>query len=46
MTHNERAVRLYRKMGFIIEGTTREDLYVDGHYVDQYLMGKLLPPLP
>jgi RimJ/RimL family protein N-acetyltransferase len=45
MTHNERAVRLYRKMGFIIEGTTREDLFVDGRYVDQYLMGKLLPPL-
>ncbi|UNO50900.1 GNAT family N-acetyltransferase [Alicyclobacillus acidoterrestris] len=42
MTHNEAAIGLYRKMGFQIEGTARETLFVDGRYVDEYWMAKLL----
>jgi RimJ/RimL family protein N-acetyltransferase len=42
MTHNERAIRLYRRLGFEIEGTKRDSLWVDGSYVDEYCMSKLL----
>lgn len=42
MTHNERAVRLYKKMGFKIEGLKEKSLIVDGKYVDEYYMGKIL----
>lgn len=42
MTHNAAAVALYRKMGFEVEGTARDTLLVDGRYVDEYLMAKLL----
>ncbi len=42
MVHNERAIALYKKMGFEIEGTERHALLVDSTYVDEYLMAKLL----
>lgn len=42
MAHNHRAVHLYQKMGFEIEGTKRDSLCVDGVYVDEYAMAKLL----
>ena len=42
MTHNERALRLYKKMGFKIEGLKEKSLIVDGKYVDEYYMGKIL----
>ena len=42
MCHNERAVHLYQKMGFEIEGTKRDSLQVDGRYIDEYYMAKLL----
>lgn len=42
MCHNERAVHLYQKMGFEIEGIKRDSLQVDGRYVDEYYMAKLL----
>jgi RimJ/RimL family protein N-acetyltransferase len=42
MKHNTRGVGLYQKMGFEIEGTKRDSLLVDGKYVDEYYMGKLL----
>lgn len=42
MTHNKAAIALYGKMGFEIEGTARETLFVDGRYVDEYLMAKLI----
>lgn len=44
MTHNERAVRLYQKMGFEIEGLRRRSLFVDGEYIDEYAMSKLIFP--
>jgi RimJ/RimL family protein N-acetyltransferase len=43
MTHNERAIALYRRMGFEIEGTKRETLRVGGRWVDEYEMAKLYP---
>jgi RimJ/RimL family protein N-acetyltransferase len=42
MAHNERAISLYRKMGFETEGTKRHSLSVNGAYVDEYYMAKLL----
>jgi RimJ/RimL family protein N-acetyltransferase len=42
MTHNAAAVALYRKMGFQVEGTHTHALCVDGRYVDEYCMAKLL----
>ena len=37
-TSNDRAVSLYRKFGFEIEGTRRSSLLVDGVFKDEYLM--------
>jgi RimJ/RimL family protein N-acetyltransferase len=42
MTHNTAGIALYRKMGFEIEGTRKHSLLVDGRYVDEYAMAKLL----
>lgn len=42
MTHNAAGVALYKKMGFEVEGTKRDSLLVDGQYVDEYYMAKLL----
>lgn len=42
MCHNERAVHLYQKMGFEIEGVKRDSLQVDGRYVDEYYMARIL----
>ncbi len=41
MTHNLRGIALYKKMGFEIEGTAKDQLKVDGAYVDLYTMAKL-----
>jgi len=38
---NERARSAFEKAGFIIEGTLSEDRWVDGRYVDVYLLGKI-----
>lgn len=40
-TDNEPAVRLYKKFGFVIEGTLRCFAFRDGQYVDAYTMGRL-----
>jgi RimJ/RimL family protein N-acetyltransferase len=42
MTHNERGIALYKKMGFEIEGTKKASICVNGNYVDEYLMSKIL----
>ncbi|MNO50306.1 putative acetyltransferase YhhY [compost metagenome] len=42
MTHNERAIALYLKNGFEIEGTKRKSLVIDGQWVDEYYMSKIL----
>ena len=42
MVHNEAGLALYKKKGFEIEGTKRDSLLVNGKYVDEYYMAKLL----
>lgn len=39
---NERAIRLYAHAGFAREGTKRDSLMIDGSYVDEIYMSKLL----
>jgi RimJ/RimL family protein N-acetyltransferase len=39
---NQRAVSLYRKMGFEQEGIKQHSLLINGKYVDEYYMAKLL----
>lgn len=46
MKHNERAVALYRKVGFVVEGELTDSLRVGGSYVDELAMAKLLNPIP
>lgn len=42
MTHNERAVGLYTKLGYRVEGTRKAALLVDDRLVDELWMAKLL----
>jgi RimJ/RimL family protein N-acetyltransferase len=42
MTRNHAAVALYQKHGFEIEGTMRRTMFIDGDYIDEYVMAKLL----
>lgn len=39
---NKPAIALYQKMGFEIEGIKRDSLIINGHYVDEYYMSKLI----
>ena len=41
---NERAIRAYARAGFVREGTRRDSLMIDGSYVDEIYMSKLLSP--
>lgn len=38
---NVSAIKLYEKMGFSIEGTKKKTMYVNGKYVDEYMMSKI-----
>lgn len=38
---NKLAIKLYEKMGFSIEGTKKKTMYVNGKYVDEYMMSKI-----
>jgi len=40
-TDNEPAIKLYRKFGFTIEGTSVNYAFRDGQFVDVYLMARL-----
>lgn len=42
MVRNHAGVALYQKMGFLIEGTKKSSLKVDGEYIDEYYMAKLI----
>lgn len=38
--NNSRAINLYKKIGFEIEGTMKNSLIVDGEYIHRYIMAK------
>lgn len=40
-TDNAPAIRLYRKFGFVVEGTRRKDAFREGKYVDTLAMARL-----
>lgn len=42
MISNEAGVHLYKKMGFEIEGIKKDSMKVNGTYVDEYYMSKIL----
>jgi RimJ/RimL family protein N-acetyltransferase len=42
MVHNHAAYALYTRMGFTVEGRRQRSLMVDGAFVDEYSMAKLL----
>lgn len=42
MSHNERAIRLYQKMGFKVEGIKQDSLFANGQYVDEYYVARIL----
>jgi putative acetyltransferase len=42
-TDNLAAVALYRKFGFVVEGTCRAHAFRDGRYCDTYAMARLHP---
>ena len=39
---NEHAIKLYKNMGFEVEGIKRDSLLIDGQYVNEIYMAKLL----
>jgi RimJ/RimL family protein N-acetyltransferase len=38
---NPRALRVYERVGFKVEGTRRRSQFVGGRYVDSFVMGLL-----
>lgn len=45
VTTNAAAIALYRKAGFVVEGTLKATAILDGHPLDELQMGKLLGPI-
>ena len=45
-TDNDAGIRLYKKFGFVIEGTHVDFAFRDGAYVDAYAMARLRPQSP
>jgi len=39
-SNNERAIHVYKKLGFNIEGTLKEQLFRNGKYIDEHIMAK------
>jgi RimJ/RimL family protein N-acetyltransferase len=42
MTHNHRAIELYRRMGFSVEGRRPECLLINGQFIDEFYMALVL----
>jgi RimJ/RimL family protein N-acetyltransferase len=38
-TDNQRAILLYKRKGFVIEGTIHKEILLDGKYFDHHWMG-------
>ncbi len=45
-TDNAHAIHLYKKFGFVTEGTFRGASFRDGQFVDSHLMARVAPHLP
>jgi len=43
MAHNERAIALYRRSGYEVEGVRRHSIRLDGSDVDELWMARLIP---
>ena len=43
MAHNTRAIRLYERAGFSVEGRRSECLLIDGRFIDELTMAVILP---
>jgi len=43
MAHNTRAIHLYERMGFSVEGRRSECLVIDGQFIDELTMAVILP---
>lgn len=43
---NEPARRLYRRLGFVTEGVSRDSVKEDDHYLSMYVMSMLAPEYP
>ncbi len=41
LTENERAIKLYKDLGFMVEATKKHAAVVKGAFVSEYLMGRL-----
>ncbi|MFH1832236.1 MAG: GNAT family N-acetyltransferase [bacterium] len=41
-TNNERAIGLYKKFGFVIEGTLTQTVKIDSTYFDTHIMGLII----
>ncbi len=41
LTDNEKAIKLYKKLGFMVEATKKHAVVVKGAFVSEYLMGRL-----
>jgi RimJ/RimL family protein N-acetyltransferase len=46
MARNTRAIRLYERMGFSVEGRRSECLLIDGQFIDELTMAVILPGEP
>ncbi len=42
MKHNQAAIALYQKMDFQVEGIKRDNLFLNGEWIDEILMAKIL----
>jgi RimJ/RimL family protein N-acetyltransferase len=42
MAHNQRAIHLYKKMGYEVEGISADSLWVENRFVDELDMAKIL----
>jgi RimJ/RimL family protein N-acetyltransferase len=40
-SYNERAIKSYEKCGFKVEGVLRQEIFRDGKYYDEIIMGLL-----
>lgn len=41
MTNNERGIKLYKRIGFEIEGIRKNSILIDGNFINEYNMAKI-----